>query len=54
MLSEPQFKEKASIELNGAMPMDSKFDGAAPIKTPEPNGEMAAHKSMSVAKPGFF
>ena len=54
MLSEPQFNEQAATTKIGAMPMKNKFDGAAPIKTPEANGEMAANKSMSVAKPGFF
>lgn len=54
MLSEPQFNEQAETTKIGAMPIKPKFDGAAPINTPEPNGVMPANKSITVAKPGFF
>lgn len=54
MLSEPQFKEKASIELNGAMPMDPKFDGAVSPKANKQDGVMVANKDLMIAKPGFF
>jgi hypothetical protein len=54
MLSQPQFNEMADTTKIGAMPIKPKFDGAAPINTPEPNGEMTPNKGVAVAKPGFF
>lgn len=54
MLSQPQFNEMADTTKIGAMPINTKYDGPAPIKTPTSQGVMQPNQSMSLPKPGFF
>ena len=43
-----------SMTVKGAMPIDTKFNGPAPIKTPSDNGVAQANKGIPLPKPGFF
>ena len=59
MLSLSQFAKKTprpmeSLTVKGAMPIDTRFNGAAPIKTPSQNGKDLPNQGMSIPKPGFF
>ena len=53
MLSQPQFGSSTSSASVGAMPINSKFDGASTLKTPETQGVMSANSNVSIPKPGF-
>ena len=54
MISQPQFNEMADTTKIGAMPIKTKYDGSAPIQTPNTQGVKQPNESMPLPKPGFF
>lgn len=54
-LSHVQMNEMADTTKIGAMPIQNKYDGSAPIKTPSMQGAMQPNQnSITTPKPGFF
>lgn len=53
-LSNSQFNSQPSLTPRGAMADNPKFDGPAPIKAPNENGNAIPNKGVPLAKPGFF
>ena len=53
-LSATQVKPITAMTKAGAMPVKDKFDGPAPIKTPQVEGIQQPNKNLYLPKPGFF
>lgn len=53
-LSQQQMKSAPSTNKLGAMPIQPKFDGPAPIVTPKTQGVLQPGKNIILPKPGFF
>ena len=58
MLSQAQFStpttQQSSMTHAGASPIQTKYDGPAPIKTPSDQGVMQPGSGVALPKPGFF
>ena len=58
MLSQAQFNtptaQQSSMTRAGASPIQTKYDGPAPIKTPSNQGVMQPGSGVALPKPGFF
>lgn len=53
-LSNVQQSQTPAMNKTGAMPVSNKFDGPAPIKTPNTQGVLQPGKNILIPKPGFF